>query len=95
MKGITHADYMYANRICNDFEIKKLGKKQYIIVSRPIWELSKHVSWNVWTWPCSQASSYKKHQSKIRCFNSYWYVINDKKRYQRNNISHCLSICES
>ena len=73
---------------------KNLGKKPYIIVSRSIWELSKYVSWNVWTWPCSQASSYKKHQSKSWSFNSYWYVINDKKRYQRNNISHCLSICE-
>ena len=46
MEDITDADYARAKRLCKDFEIKNLGKyynfycsKQYIIVSRCIWEL--------------------------------------------------------
>ena len=26
MEYITNSDYMYAKRVCKDFEIKKLGK---------------------------------------------------------------------
>ena len=53
MEDITDSDYRHAKWMCKDFEIKKVRRiswficsKQYIIVSRWIWELSKYVSWN-------------------------------------------------
>ena len=45
IEDVTDADYARAERICKDFEIKKLGEwwllcsKQHIIVSRFTWEL--------------------------------------------------------
>ena len=49
MEDITNEDYSHARRVCKGFKIKKIEKyhdlicKQYIIVSRYIWELSKYV----------------------------------------------------
>ena len=80
MEDITDVDYAPSKRICKDLEIKKFKStswlvcsEYYFIVSSFSWELSKCVSWNIWTWPClfpygirfSMASSLKRTKVKL------------------------------
>ena len=51
MKAIADADYTHGKRVCKDFDIKTTCKwkkfvflKQYIIISRCVWELSKYLN---------------------------------------------------
>ena len=77
--------------------------RQYIIVSWCIWKLSKYVSQNISTWPCSfsycsrisMASSLKYSLKRIRYFNWYQYVINDRERYQTIVYVYVNSICHA
>ena len=53
MKDITDADYMDGERVCKYFEIKKLYVQSNTLLLADVFELSKYVSWNIWTWSCS------------------------------------------
>ena len=104
MEDITDADYKHTKGVCKDFQIKNLRRiswfvcsKQYIIVSRRIWEISQYVSWNIWTRHCSfsyctricMASSLKKDWSKIRYF--IWYrMLFIVEKDMRERICHAI-----
>ena len=110
MEDITDADYTHTKRVSKDFEIKNLGKYHNLYVQSDTLFLAD-VFENFWDvcleiyelWSCSfsfhtrfsMANIFKEYQSRIRSFNLYCYVINDRKWYERSNMSFYLSICKS
>ena len=95
MEDITDADYLHDKKNFYRFWNKKFRRisyfvcsKQYIIVSWYIWELSKYVPWNKWTWSCKTSFSFgltwqaalKKTKGKLDLLTDI-DVIAGTKRY--------------
>ena len=73
-----------------------LCSKRHSIVSQSIWKFSKHICWNICTYPCSfsyciknsMKSSLQKDKITIRTI-----VINYRERYQKPNMPSYSLIC--
>ena len=101
MEDITDADYAHRKRICKDPKTKTLEEYHDLYVQSNTLLLADIFEnfWNI----CLEIDEldpvrfFLLHQYYYgnRSFSWYRYITNDKKSYQRRNVSHNSSICKS
>ena len=110
MEDITDAGYALEKRVCKDFGIENLGEyngfififciifsKQYIFVSRGIWDFSKYLCWNIWVWSCkiyfsswiNMTSYFKKAKVKLDLLTDSNMLLMVEKTI-RGRINHSI-----
>ena len=93
-------------RVCKVFELNNSGEyhdlyvQGYTLLLADVYESFQNMFLGIYQlhlcsflyciW-ISMVRSLKKDWSKNRSLNWYWYVTNDRKRYQRRNMLHYLS----